>query len=269
MNAKSLLTAAVCAAAFAATAALAAPAAPRAPSGTTVSLPVAASIEVANDQAVIELYVLEEGSDIGEVTAKAVKRAADGLRQLKSLYPDAELKTQSLTSTPRYTKAKEGEAPEIVGWQVRQSVSAKLADVKQAAPFVQSAQKYFAFSHVGFQLSSEARSSVQDQLVTDAIANLKGQARAIADALAGKRARIRIESVDFHNAAYERPVLYRMNADAVSMKAAASAGAALPVFEPGVTTLTRNLTAKVVVTPDRVKRPRQAPAVLQPVPSAQ
>ena len=259
MNAKSLLTAAVCAAAFAATAALAAPAAPRAPSGTTVSLPVAASIEVANDQAVIELYVLEEGSDIGEVTAKAVKRAADGLRQLKSLYPDAELKTQSLTSTPRYTKAKEGEAPEIVGWQVRQSVSAKLADVKQAAPFVQSAQKYFAFSHVGFQ----------DQLVTDAIANLKEQARAIADALAGKRARIRIESVDFHNAAYERPVLYRMNADAVSMKAAASAGAALPVFEPGVTTLTRNLTAKVVVTPDRVKRPRQAPAVLQPVPSAQ
>lgn len=88
----------------------AAPKPPRATQGTTVTLPVTASVEVANDQAVIELYVLEQSKDIAQATTKAIERAAEGLKQLKALYPQAELKNQTLTSTPRYSKAKEGEA---------------------------------------------------------------------------------------------------------------------------------------------------------------
>ena len=143
MRAKSFLVVSVCAALFAAAGAQTAFAKTPRPNGTTVTLPVTASIEVANDQAVIELYVLEQSKDIAQATNKAIERAAEGLKQLKTLYPQAELKNQTLTSTPRYSKAKEGEAPEIVGWEVRQSVSAKLKNVEQAAPFVQSAQKYF------------------------------------------------------------------------------------------------------------------------------
>lgn len=238
----------------------AAPKPPRATQGTTVTLPVTASVEVANDQAVIELYVLEQSKDIAQATTKAIERAAEGLKQLKALYPQAELKNQTLTSTPRYSKAKEGEAPEIVGWEVRQSVSAKLKNVEQAAPFVQSAQKYFAFSSVGFQLSPESRAAVQDQLVRDAIKNMKAQAKVIAEAMVGQNARVTYETVDFHNAAYDRPVTYRMNADMVMAKAmAAEAAPALPVFEPGMTTLSRNLTAKVRILPKakaRVKAPK-------------
>ena len=255
MRAKSFLIASVCAALFAAAGVqAAAPKPPRATQGTTVTLPVTASVEVANDQAVIELYVLEQSKDIAQATTKAIERAAEGLKQLKALYPQAELKNQTLTSTPRYSKAKEGEAPEIVGWEVRQSVSAKLKNVEQAAPFVQSAQKYFAFSSVGFQLSPESRAAVQDQLVRDAIKNMKAQAKVIAEAMVGQNARVTYETVDFHNAAYDRPVTYRMNADM-----AAEAAPALPVFEPGMTTLSRNLTAKVRILPKakaRVKAPK-------------
>ena len=258
MRAKSFLIASVCAALFAAVGVqAAAPKPPRATQGTTVTLPVTASVEVANDQAVIELYVLEQSKDIAQAT---IERAAEGLKQLKALYPQAELKNQTLTSTPRYSKAKEGEAPEIVGWEVRQSVSAKLKNVEQAAPFVQSAQKYFAFSSVGFQLSPESRAAVQDQLVREAIKNMKAQARVIAEAMVGQNARVTYETVDFHNAAYDRPVTYRMNADMVMAKAmAAEAAPALPVFEPGMTTLSRNLTAKVRILPKakaRVKAPK-------------
>ena len=254
MRAKSFLIASVCAALFAAAGVqAAAPKPPRATQGTTVTLPVTASVEVANDQAVIELYVLEQSKDIAQATTKAIERAAEGLKQLKALYPQAELKNQTLTSTPRYSKAKEGEAPEIVGWEVRQSVSAKLKNVEQAAPFVQSAQKYFAFSSVGFQLSPESRAAVQDQLVREAIKNMKAQARVIAEAMVGQNARVTYE-------AYDRPVTYRMNADMVMAKAmAAEAAPALPVFEPGMTTLSRNLTAKVRILPKakaRVKAPK-------------
>ena len=226
MRAKSFLIASVCAALFAAAGVqAAAPKPPRATQGTTVTLPVTASVEVANDQAVIELYVLEQSKDIAQATTKAIERAAEGLKQLKALYPQAELKNQTLTSTPRYSKAKEGEAPEIVGWEVRQSVSAKLKNVEQAAPFVQSAQKYFAFSSVGFQLSPESRAAVQDQLVRDAIKNMKAQAKVIAEAMVGQNARVTYETVDFHNAAYDRPVTYRMNADMVMAKAMAAEAA--------------------------------------------
>ena len=56
MRAKSFLIASVCAALFAAAGVqAAAPKPPRATQGTTVTLPVTASVEVANDQAVIEL----------------------------------------------------------------------------------------------------------------------------------------------------------------------------------------------------------------------
>ena len=103
MRAKSFLIASVCAALFAAAGVqAAAPKPPRATQGTTVTLPVTASVEVANDQAVIELYVLEQSKDIAQATTKAIERAAEGLKQLKALYPQAELKNQTLTSTPRW-----------------------------------------------------------------------------------------------------------------------------------------------------------------------
>ena len=82
----------------------------------------------------------------------------------------------------------------------------------------------------------------------------------IAEAMVGQNARVTYETVDFHNAAYDRPVTYRMNADMVMAKAmAAEAAPALPVFEPGMTTLSRNLTAKVRILPKakaRVKAPK-------------
>ena len=160
----------------------------------------------------------------------------------------------------RISKAKEGEAPEIVGWEVRQSVSAKLKNVEQAAPFVQSAQKYFAFRSVGFQLSPESRAAVQDQLVRDAVKNLKAQAKVIAEAMVGQNARVTYETVDFHNSAYDRPITYRMNADMVMAKAmAAEAAPALPVFEPGMTTLSRNLTAKVRINPQAKAKVKAKP----------
>lgn len=261
MHAKSVLIASVCAALLAASSVQAAPKPPKPEPGTMVTLPVTASVEVENDQAVVELYVVEQSADISAATHAAVERAALGMKELKSLYPEVEFKTLTLSSTPRYSKPKEGQTAEIVGWEVRQSVSAKINDVKQAAVFVQTAQKHFAFGHVGFQLSAQARESVQDQLVRDVIANLKEQAAAIAEAIAGSKSQVAYESVDFHNAAYERSVPYRVSADMLMAKAAnATSPAALPVFEPGVTTLTRSLTAKVRIKPAAPKKhPKPTP----------
>lgn len=258
---KSALIAALCAAVFAAGSVFAAAPKTQLPEpGTLVTLPVTASVEVDNDEAVVQLYVLEESRDVSGAAQAAVQKAADGLKALKAQYPQAEMKTMSLTSTPRYTEAKEGEASRIAAWQVRQTVSVTLKDVNQAAGFVQTAQKYFAFDHVGFQVSGAARESVQKRLVKDVIESLREQAAANAENLNGPHARVSFESIDFHNAAYTRAVPYRVNADLMRAQAyGAEASMALPVFDAGVTTLTRSLTAKVRIKaepPKRVKPPK-------------
>ena len=269
---KSTLAALICSAFFAAGSVCAAPPAPPKPEpGTAVTLPVTASVEVQNDRAVVQLYVLENNADVSAASKAVIEKAAEGLRALKALYPQAEMKTVSLTTNPRYTKPKEGEAAKIASWDVRQTVSVALDDVKLAAPFVQAAQKYFAFDHVGFELSSKARASVQDQLVRDVIADMKEQAGVIAETIAGKRARIRYESIEFHNAAYVRPMNYRVQADGMMLKAAAAAPETMPVFDAGSTTLTRSLTAKLRIEtpkakPPRPDRPRGEPRPPRPEP---
>lgn len=242
LRVRSALVAALCAAAFSAALA-AAPDAPKPPKDPVIELPVTASVEVENDQAVVELYVLEENADVAAATNRAVERAAEGLDMLKTQFPQAELKNLSLTSTPRYSRPKEGEAPQIAGWQVRQSIRATLSKVHDAAAFVQSAQKYFSFDRVGFQLSPAARQSVQGRLVRKALDDMNRQAQEIARSLGGKRARVGIESVRFHEAAYAQPAAYRMNS-AVMLSKSADTAAALPVFEPGTTTLQRSLTVR-------------------------
>ena len=265
-HAKSLLITVLGAALCVAASAQAAPKAPL-PPGTVVTLPVTASVQVANDQAVVEMYVLEQAAELGEATNKAVERAARGISELKAAYPQAQLQTQSLSSVPRYAKAAEGAAAAIVGWEVRQSVSARISDVEQAAAFVQNAQRYFAFSRVGFQLSPQSQQAVQEKLVRDALHNMKQQARLIAETMAGKRARVSFESVEFHNAAYERPVTYRANSALLAAKSSAGDGAgALPVFEAGETTLTRSLTAKLRIkpAPEPKKQKNPTPPEKQP-----
>ena len=120
--------------------------------GTVLNLSATASVELANDQAVVNFYAMDTAPTLLEATQKVLKRVNEGLAKVKALDIKAEYETTNLSSYPRYNEPKKGEAAKIVGWEVRQNISGTVKEVDDAAKLAQQAAKYFAFDGVQFSL---------------------------------------------------------------------------------------------------------------------
>lgn len=216
--------------------------------GTVVTLPVTATVELANDQAVVSFYTVEVDKDLATATKRVIDRVNKGLNELKALGLPVEFETQSMSSYPRYSQTKNGEQAKIVGWEVRQNISGTVKDVAAAAPLAQKVGEYFAFERVSFTLSRQAQQKVQDDLMKAAVMQARQQAEVIAMSLGAQADDVRIESMDFNAANIERygnRLYAAMAADTVRAKASMP----VPVFEPGQTTVSRYMTARVRIKP--------------------
>lgn len=211
--------------------------------GTLVTLPVSAQLQLANDEATVQFYTIETDKSLSAATKRVLERVNQGLEQLKALNLPAQFQTQTLSSYPRYSPHKEGVTPEIIGWEVRQSISARISDVEQAPKLAQEIAKHFAFNGVHFGLSQQAQQKVQIELMQMAVGQVRAQAQAVAQSMGLPNAQIRVESLDFSGAGAPR-----MHANKLYMADAVAASAEsmpLPAFEAGQTTLSRQLTARV------------------------
>lgn len=216
--------------------------------GTVVTLPVTATLELENDQAVVSFYTVEVDKDLATATKRVIDRVNKGLTELKALGLPVEFETQSMSSYPRYSQTKNGEESKIIGWEVRQNISGTVKDVTAAAPLAQKVGEYFAFERVNFTLSREAQQKVQNDLMKAAVMQARQQAEVIASTLGAQADDVRIESMDFNASNIERygnRVYAAMAADARLSKAAMPT----PVFEPGQTTVSRYMTARVRIKP--------------------
>ena len=214
-------------------------------SGTVVTLPVTAQVELANDEATVSFYTMETDKDLAAATRRVIERVNAGLSKLKTLDLPVEYKTQSLTSYPRYnTPAKPGEQPKIIGWEVRQSVTAHVKDVDAAAKVAQEAAERFAFNGVQFSLSREAQQKVQAELMKTAVEQVRLQAQAVAESMGLAGSTVRVESLDFHDAGYVRPMMMSRSA-AQAESANAKRSMPMPVFEAGKSTVSRHVNARV------------------------
>ncbi|MDO4937599.1 MAG: SIMPL domain-containing protein, partial [Sutterellaceae bacterium] len=202
--------------------------------GTVVTLPVTATVELANDQAVVNFYTVEVDKDLATATKRVIDRVNKGLTELKALGLPVEFETQSMSSYPRYSQAKNGEQAKIVGWEVRQNISGTVKDVSAAAPLAQKVGEYFAFERVNFTLSREAQQKVQDDLMRAAVMQARQQAEVIAISLGAEADDVRIESMDFNASNIER-YSNRMYAALAADSRSAKASVPVPVFEPGQT----------------------------------
>lgn len=216
--------------------------------GTVVTLPVTATLELENDQAVVSFYTVEVDKDLATATKRVIDRVNKGLNELKALNLPVEFETQSMSSYPRYSQTKNGEEAKIIGWEVRQNISGTVKDVTAAAPLAQKVGEYFAFERVNFTLSRQAQQKVQNELMKAAVMQARQQAEVIALTLGAQARDVRIESMDFNASNIERygnRVYASMAADGVRAKAAMPT----PVFEPGQTTVSRYMTARVRIKP--------------------
>ena len=74
--------------------------------GTVLNLSATASVELANDQAVVNFYAMDAAPTLLEATQKVLKRVNEGLAKVKALDIKAEYETTNLSSYPRYNEPK-------------------------------------------------------------------------------------------------------------------------------------------------------------------
>ena len=218
--------------------------------GTVLNLSATASVELANDQAVVNFYAMDTAPTLLEATQKVLKRVNEGLAKVKALDIKAEYETTNLSSYPRYNEPKKGEAAKIVGWEVRQNISGTVKEVDDAAKLAQQAAKYFAFDGVQFSLSKQAQRTVQEQLMREALTDVRTQAKIIASELGTEPGDIRVESINFNRSSYGMGVEYKTNMPMMSAaRAMDSARMPLPQFDPGKSTVSRQVSAQLRIDP--------------------
>lgn len=212
-------------------------AAPR-PDGTLVVMTGSAELDVANDEALANLYAEVQDADLARAQSQVNQRTAEGIAQLKRGDPKAQIETSGYTSYPIYAR---DAAKKVTGWRVRQSVSFRTSDLAGLARTIAGAQQQLAVAGLDFRLSRAARERVEADLIQRAIANLNARVAAAAQALDVPKSKVHIEELNFAGLGNERPPIVPM---ARAMVQSADA-VAEPQFEPGRSVQQATVTARV------------------------
>ncbi len=216
---------------------------PARPEGTLLVLTGSAEVEVANDEAVANLYVELQDADLARAQSLVNQRMNEGVAQLKRADPRAQIETAGYSSYPIYSR---DPAKKVIAWRVRQNVMLRTSDLAALPRAIAGAQQQLAMAGLDFRLSRSAREKVEGDLIQRAIANLNAKIAAAAQALDVSKARIRIEELDFGGAG-ERPPIVPM---ARAMVQSAPEGVTEPQFEAGRSVQQLSVTGRVRFAPN-------------------
>jgi uncharacterized protein YggE len=207
--------------------------------GTVVVMPGLAQLQLPNDEALASFYYEAQDADARKAQSQVNARVAEGIAALKRADARAQVESAGYQSYPVYTQAP-GVTPRISGWRVRQTVSLRTTDLERLASTVQAGQGVMALGSLQFQLSRAAREQAEAQLIERAVANVQARVAAAARALGVPAERVRIEELSFGRRDEFAPP------QPMAMRAAmADAPGASPALEPGQSTETLPVTARV------------------------
>jgi predicted secreted protein len=217
--------------------------APARPDGTLVVMTGTSEIDVANDEAIANLYVELQDADLARAQSLVNQRIADGVAALKRGDPKGQVETSGYSSYPVYAR---DTAKKIVGWRVRQSVTLRTIDLAALPRTVAGAQQQLALGGLDFRLSRAAREKVEADLIQRAIANLNARVAAAAQALDVPKSRVRIEELNFGGVGNERPPVMPMARAALQ----APDAVAEPQFDAGRSLQQLSVIARVRFAPN-------------------
>ena len=213
------------------------------PDGTLVVMAGTAEVEVANDEAIANLYVELQDADLARAQSLVNQRTAEGVAALKRGDPKGQIETSGYSSYPVYSR---DTAKKIVGWRVRQSVTLRTTDLAALPRTVAGAQQQLALGGLDFRLSRAAREKVEADLIQRAIANLNSRVAAAAQALDVPKSRVRIEELNFGGVGNERPPIMPMARAAMQ----APDAVAEPQFDAGRSLQQLSVSARVRFAPN-------------------
>lgn len=207
--------------------------------GTVVVMPGLAQMQLPNDEALASFYYEIQDAEVRKAQSQVNARVAEGIAALKRADPAAQVESAGYQSYPVHTQAPGG-ALRVGGWRVRQTVSLRTTDLERLAATVQVGQGVMALGSLQFQPSRAAREKAEAQLIERAVANVQVRIAAAAKALGVPPERVRIEELSFGRRdefVPHQPMMMRT--------AMADAAVAPPALEPGHSTESLPVTARV------------------------
>ena len=244
---KSLLAAA------AATVALGAHAQTLPTAGTLVVVPANGEVVHANDQVTVTLAIEEQDKDKAAAASRVNQKMNQGAAIVKKADPQAVLKTQGYYTYAVYPETAPlppgaiARARVPTGWRVGQYLKVTTTNLAALPKTVSAAQGVLTLNRLNFGLAPATVRKLDDQRIAAAYKNLNERVAAIAGAMGRNVNDAVIDTIDFEGSGNYAQRANLAGARAMSADAAGYGGSqvAEPSFEPGETTLSMGLVAKI------------------------
>lgn len=148
-----------------------------------IHLSVAAEQEIDNDILIAVLSAREEGDDQAAL-ANAVNRTIKQAVEQSKKVPGIEVRTLAYQTHPRYQKQR------LIGWQVRQTMQLKSANIKALSQLLGRLQNELAIDSLRYVVSLPQREKVEQVLINQAIERFKQRAKNVTRQLDRKKYRL-------------------------------------------------------------------------------
>ncbi|MEQ1774089.1 MAG: SIMPL domain-containing protein [Burkholderiales bacterium] len=194
------------------------------PRYNSVELQAEAQREVQNDLLNALLYVELEDASPAAVASAVNKRVNDALRIAKDV-KGVRVRSGNNQTYPVYSKNNT-----LQNWRGRGEIRIDSGDFEAASNLIGKLQANMQLGNISFSVSPETRRTVENELITEAIAAFKARAEIVKTALAGRSYKLqRLNLASSYNTPQPRLTMAR---------AASSAEVAAPNLEGGVSQVT-------------------------------
>jgi len=196
-----------------------------------ISLLVTASDEIENDILEATLSVQHEGnnpSELSEEVNAAIRWAVDKAKKVSGVT----VQTMGYQTNPVYQQGR------LSAWRVRQSLRLESQDIAKLSQLIGKLQERLTVGRVGYRISVQRRNTVEENLITEAIALFQRRAKLVAKQM--KRERYRVVQMNINTGG--APMQPMMRAE-MSMMAADTRIA--PSFEAGAQTVTVSVSGTI------------------------
>jgi predicted secreted protein len=204
------------------------------PRYNSVELQAEAQREVQNDLLNASLFVELNDASPSALAAAINKTVNDALRIAKDV-KNVRVRSGNNQTMPVYARANV-----LQGWRGRAEIRIESRDFEAAAALIGKLQSTMQLGSINFSVSPEARRTVENELITEAIAAFKARADIVKAALGGRSYKLqRLNVASGYNAPQPRFAVARM--------ASASAEVSAPSLEAGVSMVTVNANGAIEV----------------------
>ena len=212
--------------------------------GTVVSVSGLGEVKADNDVAHASFFVEEQDKDKAAAASRVNQKMKQGTEMLKKLDPDGKYATRGYYSYPVYTEpTSANKSRMLTGWRVGQYLDLTTKNLEQLPANVAAVQQLLALNGLNFELSEEAVKALEVKRLETAYKNLHDRVQIVAKAMGRDPADSVIEAIDVDGSSSHFQPQPRMFAASAMM--AKGGGVQETSFEPGETTLSATIVAKI------------------------